>query len=396
MPPLTAESASLQAAAIPVALAAWGAIVGLGKANPRAAGPAWWAAALGSMALGLAVLPWAAAPSAVPPVLQALFGFGAVLAALEGMLRFRRWPGDTRRWPFGLASLVLAAALAWPWPAGVTWPDRALDAVHALVLWALAWVAARGTTSADRPGLWLSAAFAALLGGAYAWRAWVGGIAAVGAPDWWLQSLLLFCVGWPLGLLLACYGRAHARVQALATQDLLTSLANGRQFETRLAALAQQASQGGAPFGLVVLNLEGVKEVNVMLGRDAGDAMLAEFGRRLRRALRHADLPARTGGHEFAALLPGVPDAQTLQPLMQRVAGALQGPLQWRGHALELRCRHGAACWSEAQGRLDDLRALTDRRLRAAQVAEPAGTWISPLPTPPRPPSTRSRATDRG
>ena len=134
MPPLTAESANLQLVTVPVALVAWGAVVGLGKVNPRAAGPAWWAAALGSLGLGLALLPWAALRSPVPPVLQALLGFGALLAALEGMLRFRRWPGEARRWPFGLALLVLVVALAWPWPAGVTWPDRALDGLHAFVL----------------------------------------------------------------------------------------------------------------------------------------------------------------------------------------------------------------------------------------------------------------------
>jgi GGDEF domain-containing protein len=303
LPPLTAESANLQAVTVPVALVAWGAIVGLGKVDPRAAGPAWWAAALGSLALGLALLPWAALRSPVPPVLQALLGFGALLAALEGMLRFRRWPGEARRWPFGLALLVLVVALAWPWPAGVTGPGRALDGLHALVLGALAWASVRATTPADRSGLWLSAAFAALLGAAYAWRAWAGGVATVGAPAWWLQAMLMFCVGWPLGLMLACYGRAHAHVQALATQDQLTSLANSRQFEARIAALAQQASQAGTPFGLAVFDLEGVREVNALLGRDAGDAMIAEFGRRLRRALRHGDVPARTGGHEFAALI---------------------------------------------------------------------------------------------
>lgn len=396
MPPLTAESANLQAVTVPVALVAWGAIVGLGKVNPRAAGPAWWAAALGSLGLGLALLPWAALRSPVPPVLQAMLGFGALLAALEGMLRFRRWPGEARRWPFGLALLVLVVALAWPWPAGVTGPGRALDGLHALVLGALAWASVRATTPADRSGLWLSAAFAALLGAAYAWRAWAGGVATVGAPAWWLQAMLMFCVGWPLGLLLASYGRAHARMQTLATQDQLTSLANGRQFEVRIAALAQQASQAGTPFGLAVFDLEGVREVNALLGRDAGDAMLAEFGRRLRRALRHGDVPARTGGHEFAALILGVSDEKALEPLMQRVRAVLQEPLRWQGHALELRCRHGAASWSEAQGRLDDLRALADRRLRAAHAAQPSGPWIKPLPIPPRPPSARSRATDRG
>ena len=138
----------------------------------------------------------------------------------------------------------------------------------------------------------------------------------MGAPDRWLQAMLMFCVGWPLGLLLASYGRAHARMQTLATQDQLTSLINGRKFEVRVAALAQQASQAGTPFGLAVFDLEDVREVNALLGRDAGDAMLAEFGRRLRRALRHGDLPARTGGHEFAALILGVSDEQALEPLM--------------------------------------------------------------------------------
>ncbi len=396
MPPLTPESALLQTAAIPVAVASCACFSGLRHVNPQAAGPAWWAAALGAMALMLALLPSTVDASPQWAGLHAMLALGALLAALEGVLRFRGWPAQPRRWWLGLGALVLAGVLAWRGAAGGGWPLRVLDAAHASTALALAVVGARGASGADRVGLRLAAAFALLLGVGWACRAWAGGAAGVGASTWWLLALLLFCAGWPASLLLACYGRAHARVRALATQDLLTSLSNGRHFETRLAACAAEAGRGGREFGLAMLNLDGVAQVNTLLGRDAGDAMLTEFARRLRRAVRHDDLVARTGGHEFAAVLFGAADSVALQSTVDRLSAGLQGPLAWQGHALHLRSRIGAATWGEAQGRLDDLRALTDRRLSAASPVPDAGPWVSPAPTPPRPPGPRSRASDQG
>lgn len=396
MPPLTPESSLLQTAAIPLAVAAWAGLAGLRHVNPQASGPAWWAAALGAMALTLALLPSTVDASPLGASLHAMLALAAMLAALEGTLRFRGRPVQPRRWQLGTVALVLAGGLAWLGAGGWVWPGRALDAAHAAVALALAVVGARGASGADRVGLRLAAAFALLLGVAYACRAWAGGGAVLGAPTWWLLALMIFCAGWPVSLLLACYGRAHTRVRALATQDLLTSLSNGRHFETRLASFAAEAGRGGPQFGLAVLSLDGLAEVNRLLGSDAGDAMLAEFARRLRRAVRHDDLVARTGGQEFAAVLFGATDSEALQATLDRLVTSLQGPLAWQGHALRLHCRIGAATWGEAQGRLDDLRALTDRRLSAAQPVPDAGPWVSPAPTPPRPPGTRSRASDPG
>lgn len=396
----SAESVLLQQATLVLSVACWGALSALGRINPRASGPAWWSAALGLTALSILLLP--AEPARATWVVLALLevlGLAAVLAALEGTLRFRGWSSDGSRWKAGLLAVLVAGLVAAPWTGLESLRKGLLDASRVILLVGLAWVAVRGASAADRLGLRLLGAVALLWAGVQAARAGLGGPQP--APAWWWLGHMVFVVGWTTALLLACYGRAHARVQALATQDLLTSLPNGRQFENRLAGFVDQVGRGGAAFSLLMLEVQGVKEVNAMLGRDAGDALLVEFARRLRRALRHADAAARTGGYEFGVLLHDLADPTALKAVSLRLLQSLQGPLKWQGHTIELRCSAGAAAWSEALGRLEELRALADRRLRATTASQAVGetgpiAWLSPSTPQQRPPGTRSRASDRG
>jgi diguanylate cyclase (GGDEF)-like protein len=398
--PPAVDTTTLQTVTLTVALVCWGLLVALWKVNRQVTGPAWWAAAMGATAASTALVPLASG-QAVAAALKVALALGGGLAALEGMLRFRGRRDEGRRWRWGAGLVVAAAVLGWPWSGAGAWPARLLDLAQATCLLALALACAWRTPADSRSALRLAAAFCVLLAAACAGRA-AAGLAPSVTPDWWLLALLLFCVGFSGALLLTCYARSHARVRALATQDLLTSLANRRQFDTRIAAFAERAGRGEGDFSLAFINLDGVKEVNALLGRDAGDAMLVEFARRLRRALRSGDVAARTGGHEFAALLPGVAAPQVLGALATRLRANLEGPLAWQGHALELRCRLGAATWGEAQGRVAELQSLVDRRVRATAAAVPAGEgsagpWVSSAaPIPPRPPSARSRASDRG
>ncbi|MGK5684189.1 putative bifunctional diguanylate cyclase/phosphodiesterase [Actinoplanes sp. URMC 104] len=92
--------------------------------------------------------------------------------------------------------------------------------------------------------------------------------------------------------------RAHRRqVEALADTDPLTGLLNRTAFTTR----AQQAL-AGEPTVLVV-NVDGFRDVNEQLGHRIGDLLLVEAGRRLGALVREADAVARIGGDEFAVLL---------------------------------------------------------------------------------------------
>ena len=100
----------------------------------------------------------------------------------------------------------------------------------------------------------------------------------------------------------------EARRQARTGE--LTGLANRRALYDRCDQLL--AEPRGDPMALLLLDLDGFKEINDSLGHHAGDQLLAMVGQRLTPALRPGDLLVRLGGDEFAALLPGADLDQAL------------------------------------------------------------------------------------
>ena len=87
--------------------------------------------------------------------------------------------------------------------------------------------------------------------------------------------------------------------------DSLTGLANRRHLvEVLHGELGRAAREGRAP-GVVLIDLDRFKVVNDTHGHPAGDAVLLEVARRLRRSIRAYDTVGRWGGEEFCAVLPG-------------------------------------------------------------------------------------------
>jgi diguanylate cyclase (GGDEF)-like protein len=107
--------------------------------------------------------------------------------------------------------------------------------------------------------------------------------------------------------------RAFNEVREQARTDELTGLPNRRALFTR-AADVLGAATARRPAALLLLDLDGFKEVNDGLGHHAGDHLLRQIGPRLSGGLRPGDLLARLGGDEFAVLLPdtGLDEAVTL------------------------------------------------------------------------------------
>jgi diguanylate cyclase (GGDEF)-like protein len=93
-------------------------------------------------------------------------------------------------------------------------------------------------------------------------------------------------------------------VYKLAALDQLTGLYNRRSGEQRLAEEISRAVRHERPLTLLLIDLDGLKQVNDRLGHAAGDLILKSFSDRLRKAIRGSDLAVRLGGDEFMVLLP--------------------------------------------------------------------------------------------
>ena len=95
-----------------------------------------------------------------------------------------------------------------------------------------------------------------------------------------------------------------ADLTSQATTDPLTGVANRRSFYASLEAELKRAERTAAPLTLVLIDLDGFKEINDTHGHPFGDGVLQTIAQKLRHGLRATDVLARVGGDEFAILLP--------------------------------------------------------------------------------------------
>ena len=120
--------------------------------------------------------------------------------------------------------------------------------------------------------------------------------------------------------------RDEERMRHEAVHDPLTGLPNRTLLRDRLEhALAQSERDGGAT-GVLFVDLDNFKQVNDVYGHATGDAVLVEFSRRLRTAVRPADTVARLGGDEFVVVCEEV-DEDSALALGRRLQSAIQMPL---------------------------------------------------------------------
>jgi diguanylate cyclase (GGDEF)-like protein len=145
-----------------------------------------------------------------------------------------------------------------------------------------------------------------------------------------------------------------------ATHDALTGLANRALLHERLDEAFLEV-QDGVSLVLLLLDLDGFKDVNDSHGHAAGDALLVTVADRLRRTVRSGDTVARLGGDEFAVLLQESGTLEDAYSIADRILEAVQTPADVGGVHLDPRVSIGAAPWH------GDL--LPDHLLRQADIA---------------------------
>jgi diguanylate cyclase (GGDEF)-like protein len=166
-----------------------------------------------------------------------------------------------------------------------------------------------------------------------------------------------------LGLVNADYA---ADLRHRAFHDALTGLANRALLREHLARAIERAARG-TPLAVLLIDLDGFKQVNDVHGHAAGDHLLVTVAQRLRDAVRGADTAARLGGDEFAVVLDGMDAAEDTHFVATRLLAAIQAPVQLPDGPITPRASIGVATWHGHD--IDALMHDADLAMYAAKTA---------------------------
>jgi diguanylate cyclase (GGDEF)-like protein len=105
--------------------------------------------------------------------------------------------------------------------------------------------------------------------------------------------------------------------------DELTGLPQRSILDDRMAVALARARRYGTGIAVVLVDVDGLKDVNDTFGHPVGDEVLRTLARRLSQVVRAADTVARVGGDEFIVLLDGLTGADAAVTLTHRIRNAL-------------------------------------------------------------------------
>ncbi len=149
-----------------------------------------------------------------------------------------------------------------------------------------------------------------------------------------------------------------ARLAVIAATDQLTGLSTRRTWDLAIADRTSRPDLDLERFGIALIDLDALKEINDTQGHHAGDQALVAMASALRTVVRDEDLVARIGGDEFAVLIPSV-SAEAMLGLTERILAALPEKLS---------ASAGVATWDGCESSAQ-LQHRADRALYAAKHA---------------------------
>jgi diguanylate cyclase (GGDEF)-like protein len=169
-----------------------------------------------------------------------------------------------------------------------------------------------------------------------------------------------------------------SRARHLACHDALTGLPNRTLMLDRLAQAMSQAIRQRKAVGVLLLDLDGFKDVNDRFGHDAGDLLLQRVAARLASCIRECDTACRYGGDEFVILLPEVDGAEDVEAVSRKIRACLAEPHLLGGEHLVVHASIGAALFQEGRLNCNELIGMADaamyRAKRAISLQRAGGT----------------------
>lgn len=165
--------------------------------------------------------------------------------------------------------------------------------------------------------------------------------------------------------------KREGHIRFLAEHDHLTGLSNRTFLQTKLKSILEEGLGDSNQGALMILDLDGFKDINDTFGHDVGDTLIIAVGERLSDELDRSDVIARLGGDEFAivSLDTNISD-QDCAALADRLLQVVKRPFHVAGFEFVVGTSIGVARFPSDGTTVKDLMKAADLALYAAKAAE--------------------------
>ncbi|MCL6351940.1 sensor domain-containing phosphodiesterase [Pectobacterium polaris] len=157
--------------------------------------------------------------------------------------------------------------------------------------------------------------------------------------------------------------RNEERLFLLAHLDPLTGLAN----RTLLTSNLETALKSEPAVCIMMVDLDGFKDVNDSLGHSSGDNILVHVAKKIKATVRAGDVVARMGGDEFALLFPGLSDKKVAGKIAEQIIHEISQAMIIDDHQINISASIGAVLYPEYGLTVQDLLTSADLALYQAK-----------------------------
>lgn len=191
-----------------------------------------------------------------------------------------------------------------------------------------------------------------------------------------LGGVLMPHEGWGLATFVDITDRKEheTQIEKLAMEDPLTNLANRRAFNEILRGSLSRAQRGSKKMALLLVDLDGLKQLNDSLGHDRGDLILQKVAERLREGVRSGDVVCRLGGDEFSVVAEAVDGTGTVEEMAGRVIEEIHKPFTIQSVPIDLSVSIGIAVYPDDAETAESLYKRADEALYRAKNSG-RGCW---------------------
>ncbi len=212
-----------------------------------------------------------------------------------------------------------------------------------------------------------------------------GDVDVLRTPSWWtpqrtLESLVaggllvlaalawIFILRHRVELQTRALRASEERLRHLSEHDVLTGLPNRLLLDDRLLTAVERAKRFSTSLGLLMVDLDGFKEVNDAYGHHVGDMVLCELASRMSAAVRATDTVARMGGDEFIILLPDLHLAEEAEMIAAKIVAGVSIPIRVESVRVSVTVSIGVATYPEQASDEESLLRSADEAMYAAKL----------------------------